>query len=276
MKVLIKSGRVVDPANNIDEKLDVLIVDGKIAELAANIDAGDADVINAAGTIVAPGLIDMHTHLREPGLEYKEDIVSGTKAAAAGGVTSLACMPNTSPVIDNLPIAQFIINKAKYEGSANVYPIACISKGLKGEILAEMGELLEGGCVGFSDDGLPVKNGEMMRRALEYAKTFGAPVICHAEDLTLVAGGCMNEGDVSTELGLRGIPNAAEDAMISRDIMLAELTGGHLHVAHVSSRFGLELIRQAKSRGVHVTCEATPHHFSLTEEAVRGTTPTQR
>ncbi len=270
MKVLIKSGRVVDPANNIDEKLDVLIVDGKIAELAANIDAGDADVINAAGTIVAPGLIDMHTHLREPGLEYKEDIVSGTKAAAAGGVTSLACMPNTSPVIDNLPIAQFIINKAKYEGSANVYPIACISKGLKGEILAEMGELLEGGCVGFSDDGLPVKNGEMMRRALEYAKTFGAPVICHAEDLTLVAGGCMNEGDVSTELGLRGIPNAAEDAMISRDIMLAELTGGHLHVAHVSSRFGLELIRQAKSRGVHVTCEATPHHFSLTEEAVRG------
>lgn len=270
MKVLVKSGRVVDPANNIDEKLDVLIVDGKIAELATNIDAGDAEVINAAGTIVTPGLIDIHVHLREPGLEYKEDIISGTLAAAAGGVTSVACMPNTSPVIDNLPIAQFIINKAKYEGTANVFPIGCVTQGLKGEILAEMGELKEGGCVGFSDDGLPIKNGEMMRRALEYANTFGAAVISHAEDLSLVAGGSMNEGPVSTELGLKGIPNAAEDAMTSRDIMLAELTGGHLHVAHVSTRASLELIRQAKARGVRVTCEATPHHFTLTDEAVRG------
>lgn len=270
MKVLIKSGRVVDPANNIDEKFDVLIVDGKIAELAPNIDAGDAEVINAAGTIVAPGLIDIHTHLREPGLEYKEDIISGTMAAAAGGVTSLTCMPNTTPVIDNLPIAQFIINKAKYEGSANVFPIAAITQGMKGKILSEMGELLDGGCVGFSDDGLPVVDGEMMRRALEYAKTFGAPVIAHSEDISINAGGCMNEGFVSTELGLKGMPNAGEDAMTARDIMLAELTGGHLHVAHVSSRHSLELIRQAKTRGVHVTCEATPHHFSLTEEAVRG------
>jgi dihydroorotase len=270
MKVLVKSGRVVDPANDIDEKLDILIVDGKIAELAANIDAGDAEVINAAGSIVTPGLIDMHVHLREPGLEYKEDIVSGTAAAAAGGVTSVACMPNTDPVIDNLPIAQFIINKAKYEGSANVYPVGCISQGQKGEILAEMGELLEAGCVGFSDDGGPVKNGEMMRRALEYANTFGAPVISHAEDLSLVAGGSMNEGAVATELGLKGIPNAAEDAMAARDIMLAELTGGHLHLAHVSTKGSLELIRQAKARGVRVTCEVTPHHFTLTEEAVRG------
>lgn len=270
MKVLIKSGRVVDPANNIDEKFDVLIVDGKIAELAPNIDAGDAEVINAAGTIVAPGLIDIHTHLREPGLEYKEDIISGTMAAAAGGVTSLTCMPNTTPVIDNLPIAQFIINKAKYEGTANVFPIASITQGMKGKILSEMGELLEGGCVGFSDDGLPVTDGEMMRRALEYAKTFGAPVIAHAEDVSINAGGCMNEGFVSTELGLKGMPNAGEDAMTARDIMLAELTGGHLHVAHVSSRHSLDLIRQAKTRGVHVTCEATPHHFTLTEEAVRG------
>ena len=270
MKVLVKSGRVVDPANNIDEKLDVLIVDGKIAELAANIDAGDAEVINAAGTIVTPGLIDMHVHLREPGLEYKEDIISGTAAAAAGGVTSVACMPNTHPVIDNLPIAQFIINKAKYEGSANVFPIGAISQGQKGEILSEMGELLEAGCVGFSDDGGPVKNGEMMRRALEYANTFGAPIISHAEDLSLVAGGSMNEGAVATELGLKGIPNAAEDAMASRDIMLAELTGGHLHLAHVSTKGSLELIRQAKARGVRVTCEVTPHHFSLTEDAVRG------
>lgn len=189
MKVLVKSGRVVDPANNIDEKLDILIVDGKIAELSANIDAGDAEVINAAGTIVTPGLLDIHVHLREPGLEYKEDIISGTLAAAAGGVTSVACMPNTSPVIDNLPIAQFIINKAKYEGTANVFPVGCVTQGLKGEILSEMGELQEAGCVGFSDDGLPIKNGEMMRRALEYANTFGAVIISHAEDLSLVAGG---------------------------------------------------------------------------------------
>lgn len=270
MKILIKSGRVVDPANNIDKKLDILVVDGKIAELATNIDAGDAEVINAAGNIVVPGLIDMHVHLREPGLEYKEDIVSGTAAAAAGGVTSVCCMPNTNPVIDNLPVAQFIMNKAKYEGSANVFPYAAISKGQKGEILSEMGELLEGGCVGFSDDGVPVRDGEMMRRALEYARTFGAPVMVHAEDLSLVAGGSMNEGSVATELGLKGIPNVAEDSMTSRDIMIAELTGGHLHICHVSTKGSLDLIRQAKARGVNVTCEVTPHHFSLTEEAVRG------
>ncbi|WP_303722831.1 dihydroorotase [Malonomonas rubra] len=270
MKVLVKSGRVVDPANNLDEKLDILIIDGKIVELAPNIDAGDAEVINAAGNIVTPGLIDMHVHLREPGQEYKEDIISGTKAAAAGGVTSVCCMPNTKPVIDNLPIAQFIMNKAKFEGSANVFPVAAISQGQKGEILSEMGELLEGGCVGFSDDGLPVKNGEMMRRALEYASTFGAPVMVHAEEMSLVADGSMNEGYVATELGLKGIPNVAEDCMTARDIMIAELTGGHLHICHVSTKGSLDLIRQAKARGVNVTCEVTPHHFSLTEEAVRG------
>lgn len=270
MKTLIKSGRVVDPANCVDDKLDILIVDGHIAEVAPNIDAGDAEVINAAGMIVAPGLIDIHTHLREPGQEYKEDIISGTLAAAAGGVTSLTCMPNTKPVIDNLPIVQFLINKAKYQGTANLYPIASITQGMKGQVLSEMGELLEGGCVGFSDDGLPVTDGEMMRRALEYAKTFGAPVIAHSEDVSINAGGCMNEGVVATEMGLKGMPNAGEDAMTARDIMLAELTGGHLHVAHVSTRYSLELIRQAKARGVHVTCEVTPHHFTLTEEAVRG------
>jgi len=270
MKTLIKSGRVVDPANNIDEKLDLLIVDGKIAEVAPNIDAGDVEVINAAGLIVTPGLIDIHVHLRDPGLEYKEDIISGTRAAAAGGVTSVACMPNTSPVNDNLAITRYIINKAQEQGTANVYPIGCITKGLKGEILAEMGELKEGGCVGFSDDGLPVKDGEMMRRALEYANTFGAPVISHAEDLSLVAGGCMNEGSISTELGLKGIPSVAEDAMTARDIMLSELTGARLHMAHVSTRGSVELVRQAKARGVRVTCEATPHHFMQTDEAIRG------
>ncbi|HEY5673320.1 MAG TPA: dihydroorotase [Malonomonas sp.] len=270
MKVLVKSGRVIDPANKIDEKLDILIVDGKIAELAPNIDAGDAEVINAAGLLVTPGLIDMHVHLRDPGLEYKEDIISGTRAAAAGGVTSVACMPNTSPVNDNLAVTKYIISKAQEQGTANVYPIGCITKGLKGEILAEMGTLQTGGCVGFSDDGLPVKDGEMMRRALEYANTFGAPIISHAEDISLVAGGCMNEGPVSTELGLKGIPWVAEDATTARDIMLAELTGAHLHVAHVSTKGSVELVRQAKARGVRVTCEAAPHHFILTDDAVRG------
>ncbi|MBN1958899.1 MAG: dihydroorotase [Desulfuromonadales bacterium] len=270
MKILVKSGRVVDPKNAIDEKLDVLIVDGKIAEVASNIDAGDAEIINAAGLLVTPGLIDMHVHLRDPGLEYKEDIITGTKAAAAGGVTSVACMPNTKPVIDNLAVVRYVIAKAREQGSANVFPIASVTQGMKGDLLSEMGELKEGGCVGFSDDGLPVKDGEMMRRALEYANTFDAPIFSHAEDLSLVAGGAMNEGPVSTELGLKGIPWVAEDAATARDIMLAEFTAARLHVCHVSTRGSVELVRQAKARGVRVTCEATPHHFTLTDEAVRG------
>ena len=270
MKILIKSGRVVDPANKIDEKLDILVVDGRISELAANIDSGDAEVINAAGLIVTPGLVDMHTHLRDPGYEYKEDIVSGTRAAAAGGVTSVACMPNTSPVNDNLAITKYIINKAQEQGSANVFPIGSITKGMDGELLTEMGELKACGCVGFSDDGLPVKNGEMMRRGLEYANTFGVPIFTHAEDMSLVAGGCMNEGPVSTELGLKGIPWVAEDAVTARDIMLADLTGAHLHVCHVSTKGSVELVRHAKARGVRVTCEAAPHHFMLTDESIRG------
>lgn len=270
MKILVKSGRVVDPKNAIDEKLDVLIVDGKIAEVASNIDAGDAEIINAAGLLVTPGLIDMHVHLRDPGLEYKEDIITGTKAAAAGGVTSVACMPNTKPVIDNLAVVRYVIAKAREQGSANVFPIASVTQGMKGDLLSEMGELKEGGCVGFSDDGLPVKDGEMMRRALEYANTFDAPIFSHAEDLSLVAGGAMNEGPISTELGLKGIPWVAEDAATARDIMLAEFTSARLHVCHVSTRGSVELVRQAKARGVRVTCEATPHHFTLTDEAVRG------
>ncbi|RLB75084.1 MAG: dihydroorotase [Deltaproteobacteria bacterium] len=270
MKILIKSGRVVDPANKIDEKLDILVVDGKIAELAANIDSGDAEVINAAGLIVTPGLVDMHTHLRDPGYEYKEDIISGTRAAAAGGVTSVACMPNTNPVNDNLAITKYIISKAQEQGSANVFPIGSITKGMDGELLTEMGELKACGCVGFSDDGLPVKNGEMMRRGLEYANTFGVPIFTHAEDMSLVAGGCMNEGPVSTELGLKGIPWVAEDAVTARDIMLADLTGAHLHVCHVSTKGSVELVRHAKARGVRVTCEAAPHHFMLTDESIRG------
>ena len=270
MKTLIKAGRVIDPANGVDAVLDLLIVDGKIAEIAESISAPDAEIIDAEGLLVLPGLVDIHTHLRDPGQEYKEDIISGTRAAAAGGVTSLACMPNTSPVNDSLAVTKYIIDKAREQGSANVFPIGCISVGMKSEVLAEMGELIQGGCVGFSDDGRPVTSGELMRRAFEYADTFGAPIISHAEDLSLVGEGCMNEGPVATELGLKGIPWVAEDAATAREIMLAEFTGGRLHVAHVSTRGSVDLVRQAKARGVRVTCEATPHHFTLTDEAVRG------
>ncbi len=270
MKILIKNGRLIDPANNIDTVQDVLIEDGRISQLAVGIDASDAEVIDATNLLVTPGLIDLHTHLRDPGLEYKEDIISGTRAAAAGGVTSLACMPNTSPVNDTLAITKYIIDKAQEEGSANVFPIASISKGMKGETLTEMGELKAAGCVGFSDDGLPVTSGELMRRAFEYADTFDAPIISHAEDLSLVGDGVMNDGPVATELGLKGIPWVAEDAATAREIMLAEFTGGRLHMCHVSTKGSIDLVRQAKARGVRVTCEVTPHHFTLTDEAVRG------
>ncbi|WP_321371777.1 dihydroorotase [uncultured Desulfuromusa sp.] len=270
MKTLIKNGRVIDPANKIDAECDVLIEDGVIVAVSAKIDAVADEIIDARGLLVTPGLVDIHTHLRDPGQEYKEDIISGTRAAAAGGVTSLACMPNTSPVNDSLAISKYIIDKAKEQGSANVFPVACISKGMKGEILAEMGELKEAGCVGFSDDGIPVTNGELMRRAFEYADTFSMPIISHAEDLTLVGSGCMNDGPVATELGLQGIPWVAEDAATAREIMLADFTGGRLHVCHVSTRGSVDLVRQAKARGIRVSCEATPHHFTLTDEAVRG------
>ncbi len=268
--ILIKNGRIIDPANNIDATLDLLIEDGKIVNIGESLNVQAAQVIDASGLLVTPGLVDMHVHLRDPGLEYKEDIISGTKSAAAGGVTSIACMPNTTPVIDNLAICRYVISKAQEQGSANVFPIGSITKGLKGEILSEMGELKDGGCVAFSDDGLPVASSELMRRALEYADTFDALIISHAEDLSLVAGGVMNDGYVSTELGLKGIPWVAEDAMTARDIMLAEFTGGRVHMAHVSTKGCIEMIRQAKKRGVRVTCEATPHHFTLTDEAVRG------
>jgi len=270
MSILIKNGRVIDPANQIDGQFDLLIDQGKIVKLGSGLAADKAEAIDAKGMLVVPGLIDLHVHLRDPGLEYKEDILSGTRSAVAGGFTSVACMPNTKPVNDNQAVTLYIRNKAKEQGSCNVFPIGSITKGLQGETLSEMGEMHQCGAVGFSDDGRPVENSEIMRRALEYARPFGFPIVSHAEDLTLAGSGVMNEGFVATELGLKGIPWVAEDAMIARDIMLAEFTGGRLHVAHVSTRGGVELIRRAKQRGVRVTGEATPHHFTLTDEAVRG------
>ena len=270
MNILIKGGRVIDPAQGLDKVLDVLIENGKIAKVGTGLKSEGAEVIDASGKLVTPGLIDIHVHLRDPGLEYKEDIVTGTRSAAAGGFTSVACMPNTNPANDSKAITLYILRKAKEEGFANVFPVGSITKGLKGESLSEMGELREAGCLAVSDDGRPVMNGELMRRALEYARPFGLTVISHAEDLTLVGEGVMNDGFVATELGLKGIPWVAEDAATARDVMLAEFTGARLHVAHVSTRGSVEIVRQAKKRGVKVTCEATPHHFTLTDDAVRG------
>lgn len=269
MNILIKGGRVIDPAQGLDAVLDVLIEDGKITKIGKGL-KGQGETIDAAGKLVTPGLIDLHVHLRDPGQEYKEDIVTGTRAAAAGGFTSVACMPNTNPVNDNKAITLYIRNKAREEGAVNVFPVGCITKGLKGESLAEMGELKEAGCLAVSDDGKPVTSGELMRRAMEYARPFGLTIISHAEDLSIVGEGVMNDGFVATELGLKGIPWVAEDAAVARDVMLAEYTGARLHVAHVSTKGAVEIVRLAKKRGVKVTCEATPHHFTLTDEAVRG------
>ena len=271
MNLLIKGGRVIDPSQNIDETMDLLVVGGIIMELGKGLKApSGAKTIDAAGLLVTPGLIDMHVHLRDPGLEYKEDMVSGTRAAAAGGFTSVACMPNTKPVNDNKAITSYIVTKAGKEALVNVFPVGAITQGSKGENLAEMGELKESGCVAVSDDGRPVVNAELMRRALEYAKGMGIMVISHAEELSLVGEGVMNEGFTATELGLKGIPWAAEDTAVARDVYLAEFTDSPLHIAHISTSGSVRIIRNAKARGVKVTCETAPHYFSLTDDAVRG------
>jgi len=274
MNILIKNGHIIDPENKIDGKLDLLVSDGKIAKLGkpGSITANGAEVIDASGRLVVPGFIDMHVHLREPGYEYKETIATGTSAARAGGFTAVCCMPNTNPVNDSRSVTEFILSQAAKEAAARVFPIGAITKGSKGEELAEMGELHDAGCVGVSDDGRPVMSAAVMRRAMEYSRIFDIAVISHCEDASLAAKGVMNEGFVCTELGLRGIPNAAEDVMTARDIELAELTGARLHICHVSSAGSVRLIREAKQRGVKVTAETCPHYFSLTDEAVRGYT----
>jgi len=269
-KILIKGGRVISPAQNLDDTCDVLIEKGKVAAIGKGLDDKGAEVIDASGKVVTPGLVDIHVHLRDPGLEYKEDIVSGTLSAVTGGFTAVACMPNTNPVNDNQTVTSYILNKAAKEGHCRVFPIASITKGLDGGSLTEMGELKQLGVYAISDDGKPVSNPQLMRRAMEYARPFGLVITSHAEDLDLVGSGVMNEGSVSTELGLKGIPWVSEDSATAREVMLAEFTGAHLHVAHVSTKGSIDIVRQAKKRGVNVTCEAAPHHFTLTDEAVRG------
>ncbi|MBU4230104.1 MAG: dihydroorotase [Proteobacteria bacterium] len=270
--ILLKNGRVIDPANGIDQIRDVLIVDGRIRAVGqpGSLSGQDGLAYDVTGKWVVPGLIDMHVHLREPGQEYKETIETGTRAAAAGGFTAVAAMPNTKPVNDNQTVTVFILAKAAEAGLARVYPVGAISSGSSGEHLAEFGELRQAGAVAVTDDGLPVGNSQLMRRALEYAGNHDLLVISHAEDLSLSHGGVMNDGALATRLGLRGIPHVAEEIMVYRDLALAEFTGRPIHIAHVSTRESLALIRRAKEKGVAVTAETAPHYFTLTEKAVDG------
>jgi dihydroorotase len=287
MKLLFKNARVVDPGSGIDARMDVLVEAGKIKEMGQGIpeskvlgsapirgksgpSPGGGEVIDCSGKVLVPGLFDMHCHLREPGYEYKETIESGSMAGAAGGYTSLACMANTQPVNDTRAVTDYILRQARERGRAHIFPVGAVTKELKGESLAEIGELKDAGVVALSDDGKPVMNSSLFRRALEYARGFSLPVISHCEDLNLSGQGVMNEGAVSTSLGLRGIPNAAEEVMVLRDMTLADLTGASLHVAHVSTAGSVRAIREAKARGVRVTAETAPHYFTLTDEAVRG------
>jgi dihydroorotase len=269
--LLLAGGRVVDPSQGLDEVRDVLLADGVVEAIGRGLSAPDgARIVPCQGMIVTPGLIDLHVHLREPGQEHKETIRTGARAAAAGGFTAVCAMPNTSPPVDDPATVGYVLAEGRKVGAARVYPLGCISVGQKGERLAEVGEMVEAGAVGITDDGHPVMNSGLMRLALEYAKVFGIPVADHPEDLGLSRNGAMNEGLVATRLGLSGKPNAAEDVHILRDLLVAELAGGHIHLQHVSTRLGVEAIRRAKERGVRVTAEATPHHMLLTDEAVEG------
>ncbi len=270
MKLLIKNGQLFDGKSAISKATDILIEDGVIVEIDNEIDSTGCEIIEANGMYVVPGLVDAHCHLRDPGFEYKEDIESGTRSAAKGGFTSVACMPNTNPVLDNEAMIMYILNKAKTDGIVNVYPIGALSKGLKGEELSEIGELKFAGAVALSDDGKPVNNSSLMKKAMQYASMFDITIISHCEDLDLVDEGLMNEGYYSSLLGLKGNPAPAEEVMIARDLILAEYTKANVHIAHVSTELGVDLIRNAKRRGVKVTAETCPHYFSLTEQACEG------
>ena len=271
MKLLLTGGRILDPSRDIDLKADLLIEDGVVARIGKGQSkpAKDTEIVDVAGRVVVPGLIDIHTHLREPGHEYKESVLSGSEAAVAGGFTAVACMPNTKPVNDSRSVTEFILRQARIAGLARIYPIAAISMGSEGAVLSEFSDLRKAGAVGFSDDGKPVAGSHLMRIALEYAHQFGLPVISHCEDLQLSKGGLMREGPVSAQLGLPGIPSIAEEIMISRDIAIAEYTGTAVHICHVSSSGSVEIIRKAKAKGVKVTAETAPHYLFLTDESLR-------
>jgi dihydroorotase len=277
MKRLLKGGRLVDPANGIDGRFDVLIDGDRIAQVGRDLPVSLADGLQVVevpdGLVVCPGFIDMHVHLREPGQEHKETVATGARAAVAGGFTAVACMPNTRPVNDNAGVTQLILQKARDANLARVYPIGAVSRGQKGEELADIAELREAGCVAFTDDGLPIATAVLARRALEYTSMFGIPVIEHCEDQTLKGEGVAHEGPVAASLGLKGIPGAAEAITAGRDILLAEMTGGHLHIAHMSAWTTLEAVRQGKSRGVTVTAEVCPHHFTLTDDMLAAPIP---
>lgn len=270
MRLLIKNGHIIDAKTGLNEISDILVEDGIIAEVGIGIDSTGCEIIDAGGMYVIPGLVDAHCHLRDPGYEYKEDIESGTRSAAKGGFTSIACMPNTNPVLDSEALIRYVINKAKSDGLVNVYPIGAVSKGLKGEELSEIGELKFAGAVALSDDGRPVNNSSLMKKAMQYASMFDITIISHCEDLDLVDDGLMNEGYYSSVLGLKGNPAPAEEVMIARDLILAEYTKATIHIAHVSTELGVDLIRNAKRRGVSVTAETCPHYFSLTDQACEG------
>jgi len=270
MKLLIKNGRIIDPANKINRVSDILIDNDKILRLAKGIKSNGAEVIDAEGMIVAPGLFDMHTHVRQPGREDAEDFITASCAAAKGGFTSITAMPNTNPVCDNRGIVEYIISESRRNAIINIFPIGAITKEQKGKDLAELADMKDAGAVAVSDDGFSVKNAQLMRKAFEYSNMFNMPVISHCEDLNLSQSGVMNEGLTSTLLGLRGIPNISESCIVARDIALANFTKAKLHIAHASTKESVELVRQAKEKGINVTCETCPHYFTLTDEAVKG------
>jgi dihydroorotase len=270
VKLLIKSGRIIDPAQGRDETTDILIADGSVSSIGNGLPESGAEIVDAAGMIVCPGFIDLHVHLREPGEEYKETIASGAAAAVAGGFTAICAMPNTRPVNDNASITRYVVEKSREAGLARVYPVGAITRASKGEELAEMADMKEAGAVAVSDDGRSVMNSQVMRHAMEYARDHDLVVVDHCQDTSLSAGGVMHEGRYSTLLGLKGMSAAAEESHVARDIMLARLTGARIHIAHISTEGAVAMVRAAKAEGLPITCEVTPHHLALTDEAVQG------